>query len=120
VQERQLTYLGDRADVLADVEASLASYADAVEHLTYFNTPETLKAARDLRKGMEAAYRAGDRKLIELLDAQKAYVDRLGHVIEFESFYWRSLNKLNAAVGLKAYDPEAGPTQPIGKEAGKK
>jgi cobalt-zinc-cadmium efflux system outer membrane protein len=119
VAERQLTYEGDRADALADVEASVASYDDAVEHLTLFNTSETLKAAHDLRKNMEAAYHAGDRKLIELLDAQKAYQDRLGHVIEFQSFYWRTLNKLNAAVGLKAYDPEKGPTQPLGKE-GKK
>src|SRR5262249_43718411 len=120
VQERQFDYQGDRADVLAEVEVSLATYADAVEHLTQFNTPETLKAASDLRKNMEAAYRAGDRKLIELLDAQKAYQDRLGHVIEFESFYWRSLNKLNAAVGLKAYDPEKGPTQPLDKQSDKK
>jgi outer membrane protein, heavy metal efflux system len=120
VQERQVTYQGDRADALADVEASVASYADAVEHLTRFNTLETLKAGHDVRKNMEAAYRAGDRRLIELLDAQKAYRDRLGHVVEFESFYWRTLNKLNAAVGLKAYDPEKGPTQPFGKEAEKK
>jgi cobalt-zinc-cadmium efflux system outer membrane protein len=117
--ERQFTYQGDRADALADVEASVASYSDAVEHLTRFNTPETLKAAFELRKNMEKAYRDGNRKLIELLDAQKAYVDRLAHVIEFESFYWRSLNKLNAAVGLKAYDPETGPTQAIGKGAEK-
>lgn len=120
VRERQLTYQGDRADALADVEASLASYDDAVEHLTQFNTPESLKAARDLRKNMEAAYRSGDRRLIELLDAQKAYRDRLAHVIEFESDYWRTLNKLNAAVGLKAYDPEPGPTQSVGKDIEKK
>jgi cobalt-zinc-cadmium efflux system outer membrane protein len=116
VGERQFTYQGDRADALAEVEASVASYADAVEHLTQFNTPATLKAAHDLRKNMEAAYRAGDRKLLELLDAQKAYVGRLGHVIEFESFYWRSLNKLNAAVGLKAYDPEQGPEHPLARK----
>jgi cobalt-zinc-cadmium efflux system outer membrane protein len=113
VNERRFTYQGDRADALAEVESAVASYDDAVEHLTKFNTQETLKAANDLRKNMEAAYRSGDRKLIELLDAQKAYIDRLGHVIEFESFYWRSLNKLNAAVGLKAYDPEKGPTNPV-------
>jgi hypothetical protein len=95
-------------------------YNDAVEHLTKFNTPETLKAAHELRKNMEAAYRTGDRKLIELLDAQKAYVDRLGHVIEFKSFYWRSLNKLNAAVGLKVYEPEKGPTETNGEEAARK
>jgi cobalt-zinc-cadmium efflux system outer membrane protein len=120
MHERQLSYQGDRAKALADVEASHASYADAVEHLTQFNTQETLQAAHDLRKNMEAAYRAGDRKLIEVLDAHKAYRDRLAHVIEFESDYWRALNKLNAAVGLKAYDPEKGPTQPVGKEAEKK
>jgi cobalt-zinc-cadmium efflux system outer membrane protein len=120
VQERQLTYQGDRAEALADVEASLASYDDAVEHLTQFNTAETLKAAHDLRKNMEAAYRAGGRRLIELLDAQRAYRDRLAHVIEFESDYWRTLNRLNAAVGLRAYDPEKGPARPLGKETDKK
>jgi cobalt-zinc-cadmium efflux system outer membrane protein len=119
VSERQYSYQGDRADALADVETSVRSYADAVEHLTEFNTPATLKAAYDLRKDMEAAYRAGTRKLIELLDAHKAYQTRLGRVIEFESFYWRQLNSLNAAVGLKAYDQERGATQPIGKEAEK-
>ena len=119
VNERQFNYQGDRADALADVEASVANYSDAVEHLTLFNTPATLKAARNLRKNMEAAYRAGDRKLIELLDAHKAYRDRLAHVIEFESFYWRTLNSLNAAVGLRAYDPERAATPLKGKEAEK-
>jgi cobalt-zinc-cadmium efflux system outer membrane protein len=120
VRERQLSFQGDRADALAEVEASVASYDDAVEHLTQFNTRATLKAAYDLRKNVEAAYRAGDRKLIELLDAHKAYRDRLGHVIEFESFYWRTLNKLNAAVGLRAYDPEKVPTQPVGRQVDQK
>jgi cobalt-zinc-cadmium efflux system outer membrane protein len=120
VQERQFSYQGDRAEAFADVETRVASYADAVEHLTRFNTPETLKAAYDLRRSMETAYRAGNRKLIELLDAQKSYQSRLAHVIEFESFYWRTLNNLNAAVGLKAYDPERAASQPIGKGADKR
>jgi cobalt-zinc-cadmium efflux system outer membrane protein len=120
VWERQLSYEGDRAEALADVETSVVSYADAVEHLTQFNTPETLKAAYDLRKNTEAAYRAGNRKLLEMLAAQKAYQSRLGHVIEFESFYWRSLNRLNASVGLKAYDGAAGATQPLRDQADKR
>ncbi len=119
VEERQYTYQGDRADALVEVENSVLSYADSVEHLTLFNTPETLKAAYDLRKNVEAGYRAGNRSLIELLDAQKAYQSRLAHVIEFESFYWRSLNSLNAAVGLKAYDHERTATQPIRGPEGK-
>jgi cobalt-zinc-cadmium efflux system outer membrane protein len=117
--ERQFNFQGDRADALADVEASVVTYDDAVEHLTLFNTPETLKAAYDLRQSMAKAYRDGSRRLIELLDAQKAYRDRLAHVIEFESTYWRALNKLNASVGLKAFDPDKGPTKPLGKDAEK-
>ena len=119
MQERHFSYQGDRAEALAEVETSVVSYADAVEHLTEFNTPDTLKAAYNLRKNMETAYRAGNHKLIDLLDAQKAYQSRLAHVIEFESFYWRTLNSLNAAVGLNAYDPERAVTQPIHKEADK-
>jgi outer membrane protein, heavy metal efflux system len=115
VAQRHFNYLADRADALAEVEASVASYSDAVEHLSLFNTKETLDAAHDLRGNMIAAYRAGNRRLIELLDAQKAYQSRLGHVIEFESDYWRALNSLNAAVGLKAYDPETAQVQPLGK-----
>ncbi len=115
VRQKQFDFLGDRADVLADVEASVRTYADAVEHLTQFNTPETLKAAYDLRRDMEIAYRKGTRPLFELLNAHQAYNSRLAHVIEFESTYWRALYKLNAAVGLNAYDPERGATQPVVK-----
>jgi hypothetical protein len=64
---------------------------------------------------MQAPF-VGDGKLIELLDAHEAYRSRLAHVIEFESDYWRTLNKLNVAVGLNAYDPEKGPTRPVGKD----
>jgi cobalt-zinc-cadmium efflux system outer membrane protein len=117
--ELRHTYEGDRADVLAEVESAVLNYEDAVEHLG-FNSPETLKAAHDLRKNMEAAYRAGDRKLHEMLLAHQAYRDRLTHVVEFASDYYRMLNKLNMAVGLKAYDQETGATQPAGVEETKK
>jgi hypothetical protein len=70
--------------------------------------------------GQSDAYRNDDCKLLELLDAQRSYRDRLGHVIEVQSFYWRSLNKLNAAVGLNAYDPEKFSTEPVAKDAEKK
>jgi cobalt-zinc-cadmium efflux system outer membrane protein len=103
--QRQLAYQGDRADALADVEAAVASYTDAVEHLTQFNTADTLKAARDLRQRTDAEYRAGTRKLVEVLDAYRAYHTRRERVVEFESTYWRTLNRLNAAVGLTACDP---------------
>jgi cobalt-zinc-cadmium efflux system outer membrane protein len=113
-EELRHTYLGDRADAFAEVETAVLNYEDAVEHLG-FNSPETLKAAHDLHKNMEAAYRAGERKLHEVLLAQQAYRDRLAHVVEFASDYYRTLNKLNMAVGLQAYDPAKGLTVPAGK-----
>ena len=77
------------------------------------NVIDMLKAGPIEHHDNYAAYRASNRKLIELLAAQKAYQSRLGHVVEFESTYWRTLNRLNAAVGLKAYDGGAGATQPL-------
>jgi hypothetical protein len=65
---------------------------------------------------MEAAYRAGDRKLSEVLLAHQAYRDRLTHLVEFASDYYRTLNKLNMMVGLGAYDQNTGATQRVGKE----
>jgi outer membrane protein TolC len=113
-QELRHIYLGDRADALAEVETAVLNYEDAVEHLG-FNSPATLKAAHDLHENIEKAYRAGDRKLHEVLLAHQAYRDRLAHIVEFASDYHRTLNKLNMAVGLQAYDPAKGPTVPAGK-----
>jgi cobalt-zinc-cadmium efflux system outer membrane protein len=113
-KEMNEIYRGDRADAFAEVEASVAEYSDAVEHITMFNSPETIKAARDLNKNMEEAFRSGDRRLHDLLNAHHAYRERLEHIVEFQSFYWRKLNKLNMVVGLNnAFDHSTGATQPI-------
>jgi cobalt-zinc-cadmium efflux system outer membrane protein len=112
--ELRHSYQADRVDALAEVETALLNYEDAVEHLG-FNTRETLQAAYDLRKNMEAAYRAGDRNIDAMLLAHRAYRDRLAHIVEFASDYYRTLNQLNVAVGLQAYDPEKGATTPVGK-----
>ena len=71
-------------------------------------------------KEQNVEYRDGNCKLIELLDAQKAYRERLGRVIQFESDYRRTLNKLNAAVGLKSYGPDNGATEAIDNGSDKK
>jgi cobalt-zinc-cadmium efflux system outer membrane protein len=111
--EAQQIYHADRADVFAEVEASVVEYTDAVEHITQFNSPATIKAAENLNKNMDAAYRSGERRLHDLLNAHHAYRERLEHTVEFESTYWRKLNKLNMAVGLNAYDHATAATQPI-------
>jgi cobalt-zinc-cadmium efflux system outer membrane protein len=114
-QEMYHTYQADRADALAEVEATLANYEDAVEDVTQNNTPETLKAAHELVQKMEAAYRAGERRVGELLVAHHAYHERISHVLEFNAVYWRTLNKLNEVVGLNAYDQDTGATQRVGE-----
>jgi cobalt-zinc-cadmium efflux system outer membrane protein len=115
-REMQFTYQADRAEALAEVESTLADYEDAVEDLTQNNSPVTLKAAIDLWKEMAAAYRAGERRLVDLLDAHWAYRERLAHNVEFEATYLRKLNKLNMVVGVQAYDAGQSPTVPFEKE----
>ena len=97
------------------METTLAEYEDAVEDVTENNSPDSLKSAYNLFAGSEAAYRKGDQRLPELLSAHHAYRERLAHIIEFDANYWRKLNKLNAVVGLHAYDPEKVATKPIEK-----
>ena len=63
---------------------------------------------------------AGDRKLDEMLLAQRAYRDRLAHVVEFASDYYRMLNQLNLAVGLNTNDLKRGATNAVGEMLEKK
>ena len=46
----------------------------------------------------------------------QAYRDRLAHVVEFASDYYRMVNKLNMAVGLNAYHHNTTEIQRLGKE----
>lgn len=88
-----------------------------MEDVTQNNSPETLKAAHDLRDRMAAAYAAGNRTLLDYLNAHQAYRQRLERVIEFEANYWRKLNKLNTVVGAKAFSVEHGDVLKVGEPA---
>jgi cobalt-zinc-cadmium efflux system outer membrane protein len=113
LRELAFAYQGNRADALAEVEAALADYEDAVEDITKNNTPETRAAALALRAGMEKGYLAGQRSLVDLLNAHIAYRTRLAHEVEFAATYWRQLNRLNLVVGINAYDQERSATVPV-------
>jgi outer membrane protein, heavy metal efflux system len=114
-REAQRTYLGNRADALAEVEATVEEYDDAVLDVTRHNSPATLKAAHDLKKSMDAAYKDGKRGLLDYLNAHQAYRVRLDRIVEFESNYWRKLNKLNAVVGVQAFSAEKGAVLKVGE-----
>jgi cobalt-zinc-cadmium efflux system outer membrane protein len=116
--QARYTQMADIADVRAEVEIVIATYSDAVEDVTENDDPATLKAAFELRKQTEKEFAAGQRKLVELLDARRASTERQARHIEFQGTYWRVLNRLNTVVGLNAYDHATRATMPVeyGKE----
>lgn len=106
LRENSLTFEADRADAAAEVERALQQYREAYEHVTQEDV-ELLKRARSMRDRIEAAYQAGGRRFLEVLDAQRAYRDRVKTVASNRADYWRALNSLNAAVGAQVVGAEA-------------
>jgi outer membrane protein, heavy metal efflux system len=106
LRENCLTLEADTADAWSEVETALRQYHDAFERVTR-EDPEVLKTARSLRDRTEAAFKqAGGRRLIEVLDAQRAYRERMKTVISNRGEYWKALNALNAAAGLRGLEDE--------------
>lgn len=105
LRQNRLILDADLADARADVESALATYQRTVDNIQRDN-PQTLEAAKNLREKTEAAYKIGGRKLLEVLDVQRAYRDRLQTSINNQADYWRALNRLNAAVGLRAFEAD--------------
>lgn len=86
------------ADIRAEVEEATRTYQFAYETVTA-DAPLRIETARNARDKIEAAYRAGGRPLIDVLDAQRAFRDTQRLDIEDHAQYWQSLYRLNAAVG---------------------
>jgi cobalt-zinc-cadmium efflux system outer membrane protein len=110
-RENQLLLQADLADVRAEVEASLAAYLRVTENLQR-ETATSLTTAQSLRDKTEAAYKAGGRKLLDVIDAQRAYRERVQASVTNRADYWRSLYRLNASVGLRAFTPAGPPPLP--------
>jgi cobalt-zinc-cadmium efflux system outer membrane protein len=86
------------ADVRAEIEEASRNYRFAYDSVTA-DAPVRIEAARNARDKIEAAYRAGGRPLIDVLDAQRAFRDTQRLDVEDHAAYWQSLYRLNAAVG---------------------
>jgi cobalt-zinc-cadmium efflux system outer membrane protein len=106
VRRSQLNLLADQAEVRSEIESALAAYRRAYESIRK-DEPQSIQAAKNLREKTEAAFKAGGRKLLEVLDAQRAYRERLQASITIQADYWRSLSRLNAAIGMRVVDAEA-------------
>ena len=88
------------AEARAEVEQALAEYTEALNGVTGEDGP-SLTTAREVRDETLAAYRKGTKDLVDALDAERAYRDRLRNTLGNLTDYWQALNRLNAAVGLR-------------------
>ena len=106
LRQSELTYKADLADVRSEIEQALTAYRTATIAVTE-DDPSTLEVAKNLRDKTEAAYKVGGRRLLELLDAQRAYRDRVRASVSNSTDFWQSLYKLNAATGsLRGAGPD--------------
>ena len=82
----------------AEIEQAVAEFQAARVDVTAVG-PEQLQTARSVRDRTEAAYQAGGKTLLEVIDAERAYRDTNRTYILGQSTYWHSLHQLNAALG---------------------
>jgi cobalt-zinc-cadmium efflux system outer membrane protein len=114
LRNKHMTLQADLADLRAEVEQALESYRTALQIVTT-DDPATLKSAKEVRDKTEAAFEKGGRRLIEVLDAQRVYRDRIRSSISGQADYFRALNRLNAAIGIRlALPPVKQPERPPG------
>jgi outer membrane protein, heavy metal efflux system len=106
------------ADARAELEQALAEYTEALNGVTGEDIA-SLKTAREVRDETLAAYRKGTKELnlLDALDAEKAYRDRLRNTLGNITDYWQALNKLNAAIGLRVLTAQEAESENILDEA---
>ncbi|MCL2669337.1 MAG: hypothetical protein FWE89_01510, partial [Syntrophaceae bacterium] len=63
---------------------------------------EELRLAMEVRDAMFTAYKAGGRRLIEVLDAERNYREMYSLFITKRADYWRALYIYNSAVGINS------------------
>jgi cobalt-zinc-cadmium efflux system outer membrane protein len=99
-QARQANFALDakRAAVRAELAQNLAAFGAAYQAVLAEDRTQ-LEAAKSVRDRMEAAYQAGGRTVLELLDAERAYRDAQRLHIGVQSAYWHALHRINSGTG---------------------
>lgn len=88
------------AEARAELEQAIAEYTEAMNGVTGEDIA-SLETAREVRDKTLAAYRKGDKDLVDALDAERAYRDRLRNTLGNLTDYWQALNRVNAAIGAR-------------------
>jgi cobalt-zinc-cadmium efflux system outer membrane protein len=99
-QARQAAFTLDarRAAVRAELAQGLSVFG-AAQSAVLADDRTQLEAAKSVRDRMEAAYQAGGRTVLELLDAERAYRDAQRLHVGVQSAYWHALYRINTAAG---------------------
>lgn len=85
-------------DMRAEIDQALKTFASAYQFISY-DDPGQLEAAKNVRDKITQAYELGGKTLIEVLDAQRAYLETYKVHISGRSSYWHALYQLDAAIG---------------------
>jgi cobalt-zinc-cadmium efflux system outer membrane protein len=88
----------------SEVEQAATAFRSAHQAVTSINIGQAT-AAKNVRDKIAAAYAAGGRPLIEVLDTERAYRDTYRLLISGRANYWKSLNQLNAVAGTTVIEP---------------
>lgn len=91
-------YRAQRVQLRTELEQATQALAVAYAAVTT-DAPARIAAARNVRDKIVAAYQAGGRPLIDVLDAERAYRDSARLDVLDRATYWKSLHLLNAVVG---------------------
>jgi cobalt-zinc-cadmium efflux system outer membrane protein len=85
-------------DLRAEIDQAVKTFASAYQFITY-DDPGQLEAAKNVRDKIDQAYELGGKTLLEVLDAQRAYLETYKVHISGRSSYWHALYQLDAAIG---------------------
>ncbi len=96
--QTQLNLQAQLVDLRAEIDQVVKTFASAYQFLDS-DDPGQLDAAKNVRDKITQANELGGKTLIEVLDAQRTYLETYRVHISGRSSYWHSLYQLNAAMG---------------------
>ena len=85
-------------DMRAEIDQAVKIFSSAYQFISN-DDPGQLEAAKNVRDKINQAYELGGKTLLEVLDAQRAYLETYKVHISARSSYWHALYQLDAVIG---------------------
>jgi cobalt-zinc-cadmium efflux system outer membrane protein len=114
LRESELTLQSNIADARSEVEQAVIEYRAALELVTT-ESPALIAASKHVRDRSEEAFKAGSKSLLALLEDQRAYREHYRTVVNSQANYWRALQRLHAAIGVRHVPEDGAKTLPPAK-----